>query len=105
MSARRGAPIPPPTAGKCLVGVALPLLAGWIVAAARSRTDLFVGPFFWVFTYLLVMGAGLFACGAVSATRTRSMRRIRFGSPGTVVLEELAAGVASFLLFTAFVSR
>ena len=80
------------------------MLAGWIVATALRRTDLFMGPFFWVFTYLLVVGVALFVVGAVTASSAR-FTRVRVGSACSVVLEELAFGVASFLLFTAFVGR
>jgi hypothetical protein len=105
MLARRRAPIPPRRAGRCLIGLSVPLLAGWSVAAAVSKTDLFVGPFFWVFAYLLVTGIALVVLDILTATRSRSTRRVRFGSPWTLMLEELAAGVASFLLFSALVSR
>jgi hypothetical protein len=104
VSARRRAHIPPLTAGRSLIGVSGPLLAGWIVATALRRTDLFTGPFFWVFTYLLVVGVAVFALEAVTASNGRCTR-VRVGSAWSVVLEELAFGVASFLLFSAFVGR
>jgi hypothetical protein len=87
-----------------MVAVSAPLLAGWIVASALSGTDLFTGPFFWVFTYLLVVGIGLFSWGTAE-TSSRSRRGVRLGSRWTVLLEELALGAASFLLFSAFVGR
>jgi hypothetical protein len=88
-----------------MIGVSGPLLAGWVVATALRRTDLFMGPFFWVFTYLLVVGVAVFAWGAVTTSSARYTRRVRVGSPWSVVLEELAFGVASFLVFSAFVAR
>jgi hypothetical protein len=68
-----------------------------------SRIDLFTGPFFWVIAYMLVVGIGLFVCGAVTAPISAPTRRLR-RSLSAVVLEEIALGVASFLVFWAFVA-
>jgi hypothetical protein len=88
-----------------MVGISVPLLAGWVVSAALSKADVFMGPFFWVFTYVLVVGTGLLIWGAVTATRSRLGGRVRPGAAWTVVLEEVAFAIASFLLFSAFVVR
>jgi hypothetical protein len=103
--AKRGTQIPPLTGGKFMIAVSVPLLAGWIVAAVLSSTDLFTGPFFWAFAYLLIVGLGLFVWGEMSPARSRFQRHIRSGSSWTLALEELAFVVASFLLFSAFVGR
>lgn len=100
--AKRGTQIPPLTGGKFMIAVSVPLLAGWIVAAVLSNTDLFTGPFFWAFTYLLIVGLGMLVWGEVTATRSR---HVRSGSSWTLMLEEVAFVVASFLLFSAFVGR
>jgi hypothetical protein len=115
------AEVPPLPSGKWLIGFSIPLLAGWISAATTSRTDLFIGPFFWVFIYVLVVGIGTTVWGAVSMpisppgeapdeapgpttySISQFKRRVGLGSGWAVVLEELALGVASFFLFSAFV--
>jgi hypothetical protein len=121
--AKIGAQIPPLTPGKWLIGVSIPLLGGWTTAAATSKTDVFIGPFFWVFIYMLVWGIGLFAWGAVTTPISPPKRTLherpgaakysisRFkdrdglGLPWAVVFEELVLGVAFYFLFSAFVGR
>jgi hypothetical protein len=99
-----GAQVSPLTPGKWLIGVSLPLTGAWISAAGVSKTDLFIGPFFWVFAYMLVVGIGLFVWGAVttpiSLPKTMPNRR-----PAVMVLWELALGVAFFFLFSALVTN
>ena len=77
MLSKAGACVSPLTPGRWLTRLALPLMAGWITAAAMSNTDLFSGPFFWVLAYLLVVGVGLVMWGAVSTPvqggRTRAV--------------------------------
>jgi hypothetical protein len=89
--------------GRWLIGISLPLMGAWVAAAAMSKIDLFTGPFFWVIAYTLVVGIGLFVCGAVTAPTSPPTRKPR-RSFSAVVLEEMALGVASFLVFWAFVA-
>ena len=97
-----GAQIPPLTPGKWLIGVSIPLLGGWIAAAIASNTDLFMGPFFWVSIYMVVVGIGLLIWAAmtepISQPRTMVRRRL-----SAVVLEELASAVAFFFLFSVLI--
>jgi hypothetical protein len=97
-----GAQISPLAPGKWLIGVSLPLTGAWITAAALSKTDLFTGPFFWVFAYMLVVGIGLVVWGAITTPINPPKGRLR-RSLSAVVLEEIALGVASFLMFWALV--
>ncbi len=99
-----GAQISPLAPGKWLIGVSLPLMGAWITAAALSKIDLFIGPFFWVLAYMLVVGIGLVVWGAATApinpTKSRLHRSIT-----ALVLEEIALGIASFLVFWALVGN
>jgi hypothetical protein len=95
--------VSPLAPGRWLIGISLPLMGAWVAAAAMSRIDLFTGPFFWVIAYMLVVGIGLFVCGAVTAPISAPTRRLR-RSLSAVVLEKIALGVASFLVFWAFVA-
>jgi hypothetical protein len=83
-------------------------MAAWISAAATSNTDVFAG-FFWVFSYMLVVGIGLFVWGATTPPISPSERTLHRRSGAakywTVVPEELALGVAFFFLFLAFVDK
>lgn len=115
--------IPPLPPSKWLIGVSIPLLGGWISAAATSKTDLFIGPFFWVFIYMLVVGIGLFVWGAVTTpisppkgiiqtspgaatdSIARISRQVGLVLSWAVVLEEFVSGVAFFFLFSAFVGK
>ena len=94
-----GAPISPLIPGRWMTGLALPLMGGWITAAVISNTDLFIGPFFWVFAYMLVVGIGLFVWGAVTTPLQAERPRAVWG----VVLEELTLGIAALGLFWALV--
>jgi hypothetical protein len=94
-----GARISPLTPGRWLTGLALPLMAGWITAAVMSNTDLFFGPFFWVFTYMLVIGIWLVMWGAVTTPIRTERPRAVWG----VLLEEVSLGVAALGLFWALV--
>ena len=102
MLAKFGAQVSPLAPGKWLIGISLPLLGAWTAAAALSNTDLFTGPFFWVFAYMLVVGIGLFVWGAVTTPITFAQRRLG-RSLSALVLEEIAVGLASFLVFWALV--
>ncbi len=82
-----------------MIGISAPLLGGWTIAALTTRTDLFMGPFFWVFAYLLVIGTGLVVWGVMTAPIGPHPPR----SFHMVLLEELALGIASFLAFSAFI--
>lgn len=115
--------VPPLPSGKWVLGVSIPLLGGWVAAATTTRTDLFVGPFFWSFVYMLVVGIGLSIWGAAAMPITfprktprwtpgaakdlldEFKRRVGLGSGWAVALDELALGVAFFFLFSAFVAR
>jgi hypothetical protein len=97
-----GAQVSPLAPGKWLIGVSLPLTGAWIAAAALSKTDLFTGPLFWTLAYMLVVGIGLVVWGV--ATTPINPPKERLGrSISAVVLEEIALGVASFLVFWALV--
>ena len=51
--------VPPLTGGKWLIGVSIPVLGGWIAAAALTNTDMFSVQF-WLLVYLLVAGLAAF---------------------------------------------
>ena len=57
--------VPPLTGGKWLIGVSIPVLGGWIAAAASTNTDVFSVQF-WLLTYLLVAGLAVFVWGAAT---------------------------------------
>ena len=76
----------------------------WAVGSPRpsmSNTDLFTGPFFWVFAYMLVVGIGLVVWSAATTPGGAGSRR----ATRSVLLEELALGVAAFGLFWALVAN
>lgn len=96
-----GAQVPPLTPGRLMIGVSLPLMGAWITAAVMSNTDLFVGPFFWAFAYMLVVGIWLYLWG-VMTTPLSFQRR---GDVWGVMFEELAFGVSAFWLFWVFIGN
>jgi hypothetical protein len=100
---RLGARVAPLTPGKWLTAVSIPLLGGWIAAAATTRTDVF-GLLFWLLTYTLAWGIVLSVWGALTAPisleGTTPDQRL-----GAVVLEELALAAASFFLFQALIAQ
>ena len=90
------ADVPPLAGGKWLIGVSAPVLGGWIAAAASTNTDVF-SVLFWLLTYLLVVGIAVFVMGVTTERMNLPKeRRNRFAA---VLLEEVALGGASFLLF------
>jgi hypothetical protein len=94
------AQVPPLTPGRWLIAVSIPLMAGWIAATVKTKTDVFGGPFP-VFLYILVVGAALFVWGVLATPISPQKRTLhRFC---VLVLEELALGVAFFFLFSAIV--
>jgi hypothetical protein len=95
-----GAQVPPLTGGKWLSAVSIPLMGGWIAATTTDKTDMFGGPFP-VFLYLLVVGLAALSWGVITDPGSPPKGgRFRFAA---VVLEEIALGVASFVVFWAVV--
>ena len=97
MLAKIGAQVPPLTGGKWLTALAFPLMGGWIAATTTSKTDVFGGPFP-VLLYLLVVGIAVLFWG-VMTTRIYFPHRGLHRLISTVALEEVAAGIAFYLLF------
>lgn len=95
--------VPPLTGGKWLIGVSIPVLGGWIAAAASTNTDVFSVQF-WLLAYLLVAGLAVFIWGAATE-RWVGLPSRRLHRPMSVVLGEIALGAASFLVFLLLVGN
>jgi hypothetical protein len=108
------------TVGKWLLAVSVPLMGGWITAAATDKTDVFGKPF-WVIAVMVVSGIVFCVRGAevMPISRPRKGRHRRpgvanysialfkcvggLGLSTAVVVEEVALGVTFFLVFTAII--
>ena len=118
--AKIGAHVWPRVVGKWMLLVSIPLTVGWVVAAAATKSEVFIGPF-WGFMVTLVAGTGLCVWGPVATNFSlqRGMLRIRRGAARhsisqfkldlglsrAVVIEELAWIVACFFLFWALIGN
>lgn len=103
-----------------LLGLAIPLSAGWITAAALSSTDVFSGPF-WAFVVWMLAGMLLLEWDAVAprislpekvlhrkarpagSSVSRLGHGIRLELSEAVVVQEIISAVAFFFLFSALI--
>ena len=120
MLARLGVRVAPRTVGMWLIGLSVPLLAGWITAAAMSNASVLSGPF-WAFVVWVFVGLLLIEWDAVAARINlpervlhRKARRagssisgfghiLRLQLSEAVVIEEIISAVAFFFLFSALI--
>jgi hypothetical protein len=86
-----------------MTGVSIPVMGAWVAASVMSKRDVFGGPFP-VFLYLLLVGITVFVWGVMTnpmspptANRGRSL--------AGALVEEIALGAASFLVFWAVVGN